>query len=68
MYDSEYRDWDESELQKKLPVVLTATEAMEILRVGKNTIYRLLNSGALKGIRIGRSWKVELESLNSFLK
>ena len=53
MRNEDYLEQREIELQERLPVVLTAREAMEILGVGKNTIYRLLNSGTLKAIRIG---------------
>ncbi|MCG4705170.1 helix-turn-helix domain-containing protein [Flavonifractor plautii] len=38
---------------------------MDILGVGKNTVYRLLNSGQLPAIRIGRSWKINLLSLSA---
>mgnify|MGYP003261737129 CR=1 FL=1 len=68
MRNEDYLEQREIELQERLPVVLTAREAMEILGVGKNTIYRLLNSGTLKAIRIGRSWKIDLNSLLSLLK
>lgn len=68
MRNEDYLERREIELQERLPVVLTAREAMEILGVGKNTMYRLLNSGTLKAIRIGRSWKIDLNSLLSLLK
>ena len=58
MRNEDYLERREIELQERLPVVLTAREAMEILGVGKNTIYRLLDSGALKGFRVGRSWRI----------
>ena len=58
MRNEDYLEQREIELQERLPVVLTAREAMEILGVGKNTIYRLLDSGALKGFRVGRSWRI----------
>ena len=45
MRNEDYLERREIELQERLPVVLTAREAMEILGVGKNTIYRLLDSG-----------------------
>ena len=35
--------------------VLTPAEVMEVLGIGKNSIYTLLNSGKLRGFRIGRS-------------
>lgn len=51
MHDEDYLERREIALQERLPVVLTAREAMEILGVGRNTIYRLLGSGKLKGFR-----------------
>lgn len=43
---------DRSEWQEQLPPILTPLEVMDILGVGKNTIYNLLSSGKLKGFRI----------------
>lgn len=53
--------------QEQFPVVLTPAEAMDILGVGKNTMYRLLNSGQLKGVRVGRCWRIPSASLEDFL-
>lgn len=36
MRNENYLEWREHELQERLPVVLTAQEAMDILGVGKN--------------------------------
>lgn len=66
MQNEEYYEQLEARKQEQLPIVLTASEAMDILGVGKNTMYRLLNSGELAGIRIGRSWKIHLSSLQAF--
>ena len=33
-------------------------EVMEELAIGKNTLYRLLNSGELPAFRIGKLWRV----------
>ena len=43
---------------------LTTQEASQRLRVSKNTIYRQLKSGNLLGHKIGRQWRVPLNSLN----
>lgn len=43
---------------EKYDDVLTVTDVAEILFVGRNTVYDLLNSGHLKGFRIGKSWRV----------
>lgn len=53
--------------QEQLPIVLTPAEAMDVLGVGKNTIYRLLNSGQLPAVRIGRSWKISLDAIYQFI-
>ena len=38
----------------KYPDVLTVKEAREILRIGMNSMYHILQSGELKSIKIGR--------------
>lgn len=53
--------------QDQLPIVLTPAEAMDVLGVGKNTMYRLLNSGQLPAVRIGRSWRVTLDAIQQFI-
>lgn len=67
MDHSEYREALDVYKQEHLPVVLTAAEAMDILGVGKNTMYRLLKSGELEGFRIGRSWRIKLEEIQGFM-
>ena len=47
--------------------VLTPAEVMEVLGIGKNSIYTLLNSGTLRGFRIGRSWRISAEALEEFI-
>lgn len=68
MRNEDYLERREIELQERFPMVLTAREAMEILGVGKNTIYRLLKSEKLKGVRIGRLWRIELEEIYRYLR
>ena len=47
--------------------VLTPREIMDILGIGKNSIYDLLNSGQLQGFRVGRSWRVTEDALEEFM-
>lgn len=47
--------------------VMTAEEACEVLRIGHNAIYALLNSGKLKGYRMGRNWRIPRESVRQFI-
>lgn len=42
---------------------LTPKEVMEELAIGKNTLYRLLNSGELPAFRIGKLWRVKRSEL-----
>lgn len=67
MRNENYEDLLDEYKREQAPIVLTAAEAMDILGVGKNTMYRLLNSGRLKGTRVGRVWKIELTNLNALL-
>lgn len=68
MQNEDYYELLEERKHEQIPVVLTPAEAMDILGVGKNTMYRLLNSGQLAGVRIGHSWRIPLESLQLLLK
>lgn len=48
-------------------IILTPTEVMDILGIGKNSVYTLLNSGRLQGFRVGRSWRVSVDALENFM-
>jgi len=41
--------------------LITVEELCEELIIGKNTAYKLLTSGKIKGFRIGRIWKIPRE-------
>ena len=58
---------DRSDWQEQLPAILTPLEVMDILGIGKNTVYNLLTSGQLKGFRIGKSWRITGDALEEFL-
>ncbi|MDE7243813.1 MAG: helix-turn-helix domain-containing protein [Oscillospiraceae bacterium] len=47
--------------------VLTPQDVMDVLGIGKDSAYELLNSGGLKGFRVGRSWRVSAEALEEFM-
>jgi excisionase family DNA binding protein len=48
-------------------VFLTVQEVADRLRVASRTIYRLLDEGALEGVRVGRNWRVSPEALERYL-
>ncbi|SBV99097.1 DNA binding domain-containing protein (modular protein) [uncultured Eubacteriales bacterium] len=51
---------------ERLAPYLRAEEVMSLLCIGKNTFYRLVNSGELKGFRIGKQWRIARESIKNF--
>ena len=42
---------------------LTPPEAMEMLNIGRNTFYKLVNSGELPALRIGKQWRIRKSDL-----
>lgn len=63
-YNTEDR---KAQVIEQLPVLLTPKDVMDILGVGKNTVYRLLDSGELPAVRIGNRWRVASESLRMLI-
>ena len=47
---------------------LTVEEVAEVMRVSKMTVYRLLHSGELPGVRVGRSFRVPQDALDAYLR
>ena len=68
MYQDRYDDYEDkrSEVFERY-AVLTPADVMSILNIGKNAVYALLNSGQLRGFRIGRSWRVSADELEQFV-
>ena len=52
---------------EEYPDILSAGEALEALRVGENSLYRLLNSGKLKAYKTGRNWLIPKEAMRQFV-
>ena len=47
--------------------VLSVSDVCEILLIGRNRVYELLNAGLLPGFRIGRSWRIPKKSLEIYI-
>ena len=47
--------------------ILTIDEVMDYLNTGRNSVYKLLISGKLKGFRIGRVWTIPKKSLDKYI-
>ena len=48
--------------------LLTIDELCEVLQIGRNTAYQLLNSGFVPAFRIGRRWKIPKNSVQEVLQ
>ena len=47
--------------------LLRVHEAAAVLGVGRSTVYELINSGALRGLRVGRSLRVATEDIEVYI-
>ena len=47
--------------------ILTVEELCEVLGIGANAAYQMLNNGAIPAFRIGRRWKVPKESVKEYI-
>jgi len=61
----DYFYYDES-LEEVENEYLTPREVMNLLYIGRNTFYRLVNSGELPAFRIGKLWRVRRDVLQNW--
>ncbi|MDP9220333.1 MAG: helix-turn-helix domain-containing protein [Actinomycetota bacterium] len=47
---------------------LTVAEVAAIMRVSKMTVYRLVHSGELPAVRVGRSFRVPEQAVHDYLE
>jgi len=47
--------------------VLSVEETMDYMLIGKNKLYSLLQSGKLKGFRVGRKWRIPRKSIQDYI-
>jgi len=47
--------------------ILTRDEVMEVLKIGRSTFYKLLQSGELKGFKEGNRYKVPAQSIEEYV-
>jgi excisionase family DNA binding protein len=46
---------------------LTVAEVADVMRVSKMTVYRLVHSGEMPAVRVGRSFRVPQDALEQYL-
>ncbi len=47
---------------------LTVAEVANLMRVSKMTVYRLVHSGELPAVRVGRSFRVHAKAVHDYLE
>jgi excisionase family DNA binding protein len=47
---------------------LTVAEVATLMRVSKMTVYRLVHSGELSAVRVGRSFRVPEQAVEEYLR
>jgi excisionase family DNA binding protein len=47
---------------------LTVAEVASLMRVSKMTVYRLVHSGDLTAVRVGRSFRVPEQAVHTYLR
>ncbi len=52
---------------KQYDEILTVKDVSEILLIGRNRVYELLETEQLKAFRIGKTWKIPKQSLEEYI-
>ena len=47
--------------------LITPEDAADMLGCGMNSIYKLLNSGKIHALRIGRHWKIPKRAIQEYI-
>ena len=55
-------------MYEQIPEILTLKECCALLKVGKNTMLRLLHDKEIEGFMIGNRWKIPKESVVEFIR
>ncbi|MGD0621072.1 MAG: helix-turn-helix domain-containing protein [Thermacetogeniaceae bacterium] len=56
---------EQAALERK---AVSVREAMRICGMGRNSFYSLLQSGKIRGLRVGKKWLVPLKAIDEFLQ
>ena len=53
---------------EEYPDILLPEDLCEILRMGSNAVYNLLNSGKVKAFKNGRTWRISKTAVIEFIQ
>ena len=62
-YDEFGYEHEDADYEVQINEFLTPREVMELLAIGKNTFYKMVQSGQLPAFRSGRQWRVRRDRL-----
>lgn len=54
-------------MDNDMTTLITVEELCDLLMIGRNAAYQLLNSGKIKCFRINRVWKIPRASVNEYI-
>lgn len=60
--------WDEMSAGGERMRYLTVAEVAELMRLSRMTVYRLVHSGELPAVQVGRSFRVPQDALDAYLR
>lgn len=52
----------------ELPLVLTSEQAAQVLQLTRRTITNMLDRGDLRGVKIGKEWRISRAELERFVE
>ena len=52
----------------QLPDALTANDVADVLRVNIKTVYKLINEGKIKSVRVGREYRIAKKALVDYIR
>ena len=47
--------------------IITVEEFAELLYIGRNTSYKILNSGEIRAFKIGKAWKIPKDAVSEYI-
>lgn len=53
---------------EEYPDILTVNEVRQILFIGKDKAYRMLQSGEIPAVKIGRDWRISKRVIEAIIK
>ena len=53
---------------EQIDALLTIDDLCELLKIGRNAAYHLVNSGEIKSLKNGRVWRIPKEAVVEYTK